>query len=43
MFFHKKPASEPAQHQEGLQTIITDLRKSVAWTDLVFANIALLK
>jgi PAS domain S-box-containing protein len=41
MFFHKnKPVSQPSSHEEGLRAIVSDLRQSVAWTDLVFAHIS---
>jgi PAS domain S-box-containing protein len=41
MFFHKKPSTpDSGDHQEGLKAIVSDLRQSVAWTDLVFAHIS---
>jgi PAS domain S-box-containing protein len=39
MFFHKKTNHSSHLHNEGLQSIVSDLRHSVAWMDLVFAHI----
>jgi PAS domain S-box-containing protein len=39
MFFHKKTNHSSHLHNEGLQSIVSDLRHSIAWMDLVFAHI----